>query len=137
MKIITYNVNGIRAAMGKDLVGWLKAANPDVLCLQETKAHIEQVEPEIKTLNYKHSYWSSAEKKGYSGVATFLNQKPMNVIKGLDIPKYDNEGRVVWTQHQYFDLYNIYFPNGGSGEERACACDADAGRSPARSHRRR
>lgn len=118
IRLATWNVNGIRACYEKNLLDFVQKQNPDILCLQETKAHIDQVEPEIKTLTFKHSFWSSAEKKGYSGVATFLNQKPMNTIKGIDIPKYDNEGRIVWTQHQYFDLYNIYFPNGASGPER-------------------
>lgn len=117
-RIVTWNVNGIRAAYEKELPSFIEKTKPDILCLQETKAHIDQVEPEIKTLGYKNSYWSSAEKKGYSGVATFMNQTPINVIKGIDKPAYDNEGRVVWTQHQLFDLYNIYFPNGASGAER-------------------
>jgi len=117
-RIVTWNVNGIRACYDKTLTSFIDKQKPDILCLQETKAHIDQVEPDIQRLGYKHSYWSSAEKKGYSGVATFLNQKPINVIKGIDIPAYDNEGRIVWTQHQYFDLYNIYFPNGASGPER-------------------
>jgi len=117
-RIITWNVNGIRACYEKTLPEFIAKAKPDVLCLQETKAHFDQVELEIQTLNFKNSFWSSAEKKGYSGVATFLNYKPINVIKGIDCPAYDKEGRIVWTQHQYFDLYNIYFPNGSSGVER-------------------
>lgn len=118
VRIVTWNVNGVRACFEKNLPDFIQQNKPDILCLQETKAHIDQVESEIRLLGYKHSYWSSAERKGYSGVATFLNQKPINVIKGIDIPKYDLEGRIVWTQHQHFDLYNIYFPNGGSGPER-------------------
>lgn len=117
-RIVTWNVNGVRACYEKTLPDFIEKNKPDILCLQETKAHIDQVEPEIRTLGYKHSYWSSAERKGYSGVATFLNEAPINVIKGIDKPSYDNEGRIVWTQHQHFDLYNIYFPNGGSGGER-------------------
>jgi len=117
-RIVTWNVNGIRACYDKTLMSFIDKHKPDILCLQETKAHYDQVEPDIQKLNFKHSYWSSAEKKGYSGVATFLNQKPINVIKGIDIPSYDSEGRIVWTQHQFFDLYNIYFPNGASGPER-------------------
>lgn len=117
-RIVTWNVNGVRACYEKTLLDFIDKHKPDILCLQETKAHIDQVEPEIRTLGYKNSYWSSAERKGYSGVATFMNQSPINVIKGIDKPSYDNEGRIVWTQHQHFDLYNIYFPNGGSGRER-------------------
>lgn len=117
-KIVTWNVNGIRACYEKNLADFIEKQKPDILCLQETKAHIDQVEPEIRTLGYKNSYWSSAERKGYSGVATFMNQTPINVIKGIDKSIYDNEGRIVWTQHQFFDLYNIYFPNGGASDER-------------------
>lgn len=117
-RIVTWNVNGIRACYEKTLTDFIQQNKPDILCLQETKAHLEQVEPEIRTLGFKNSYWSSAERKGYSGVATFMNQTPINVIRGIDKPIYDNEGRIVWTQHQHFDLYNIYFPNGASGVER-------------------
>ncbi|MFN3453395.1 MAG: exodeoxyribonuclease III [Pseudobdellovibrio sp.] len=117
-RIITWNVNGVRACYEKNLMDFVNTLRPDILCLQETKAHIEQVEPDIQKLGFKHSYWSSAERKGYSGVATFLNEDPIHVIKGIDKPAYEREGRVVWTQHQFFDLYNIYFPNGGSGAER-------------------
>ncbi len=117
-RIATWNVNGIRACYEKNLTEFIAQYQPDIFCVQETKAHIDQVETEIKLLNYKYSFWSSAEKKGYSGVATFLNQKPMNVLRGIDKPEYDNEGRIVWTQHELFDVYNIYFPNGASGPER-------------------
>lgn len=91
---------------------------PDILCLQETKAHQEQVEENARKLGYKEAYWSSAIRKGYSGVATFLNEEPLDVKKGWGIKEYDSEGRIVMTAHPDFDLYNIYFPNGGSGEER-------------------
>lgn len=118
MKIVSWNVNGIRACSKKGLLEFVDSEKPDVLCLQETKAHIEQVEESLRTLGYAEGYWSSAQKKGYSGVATFLNQKPKSVAKGIDISAYDNEGRFVITDHGDFLLYNIYFPNGGSGEER-------------------
>lgn len=118
MKIISWNVNGIRACYKKDLVGFVERENPDVFCIQETKAHIDQVEEEARTLRRQHSYWSSAVKKGYSGVATFVNQEPALIEKGFGFHEYDSEGRIVMTDHGAFDLYNIYFPNGGSGEER-------------------
>ena len=118
IKLVTWNVNGIRASYDKGLKQFVEEAKPDILCLQETKAHKEQVEPAKQTLGYEHNYWSSAEKKGYSGVATFLNEKPKKVVTTLDNPAYEKEGRIVCTQHKEFDLYNIYFPNGGSGEER-------------------
>jgi exodeoxyribonuclease-3 len=118
VKIISWNVNGIRACYKKDLVGFLQRENPDVFCVQETKAHIDQVEEEARTLGRNHSYWSSAVRKGYSGVATFVNQEPPLIEKGIGFHEYDSEGRIVMTDHGAFDLYNIYFPNGGSGEDR-------------------
>lgn len=117
-KIVTWNVNGIRACFDKNLPQFVEEVRPDILCLQETKAHLEQTEPEIQSLGYKNYFWSSAVRKGYSGVATFSNKKPFDVMKGIDKPEYDSEGRIVWTQYPEFDLYNIYFPNGGSGQER-------------------
>jgi exodeoxyribonuclease-3 len=118
VKIISWNVNGIRACYKKDLVGFLQRENPDVFCVQETKAHIDQVEEEARTLGRNHSYWSSAVRKGYSGVATFVNKEPALIEKGIGFHEYDSEGRIVMTDHGAFDLYNIYFPNGGSGEDR-------------------
>lgn len=118
MKIISWNVNGIRACYKKNLLGFVKEQKADFLCLQETKAHIDQVEEEAKMLGYQQSYWSSAVRKGYSGVATFTNQKLVANNKGWGQPEYDTEGRIVVTSTSHFDLYNIYFPNGGSGDER-------------------
>lgn len=118
IKLVTWNVNGIRASYDKGLKQFIEKNKPDILCLQETKAHKDQVDSAKQTLGYEHNYWSSAERKGYSGVATFLNEKPKKVITTLDNPTYEKEGRIVCTQHEEFDLYNIYFPNGGSGEER-------------------
>lgn len=118
LKLVTWNVNGIRASHDKGLSQFVKEQSPDILCLQETKAHKEQVEPAKRTLGFDFDYWSSAERKGYSGVATFLKEKPKRVLTSIDNPAYEREGRIVWTQHPEFDLYNIYFPNGGSGEER-------------------
>lgn len=119
MKIVTWNVNGIRAAHKKGLADFVVNEAPDILCLQETKAHREQVETEAQTLGYGHAYWSSATRKGYSGVATFMHDRPVGEVKlGWGQTEYDSEGRIVITDHGPFLLYNIYFPNGGSGEER-------------------
>lgn len=118
MKIVTWNVNGIRACYKKNLMEFVQSNKPDILCLQETKAHIDQVEPEARMLEFSESHWSSAQRKGYSGVATFLRNPPKSVQLGMGIPEYDNEGRIVVTDHNDFVLFNIYFPNGGSGEER-------------------
>lgn len=118
MKIVSWNVNGIRAASKKGLLEFIEKEKPDILCLQETKAHLEQVEDAIRKLGYAEAFWSSAIRKGYSGVATFTNMKPAAVNLGIGYKEYDSEGRIVATQFPKFDLYNIYFPNGGSGEER-------------------
>lgn len=118
MKIITWNVNGIRACYKKNLADFIQEQQPDVLCLQETKAHIEQVEPPVQNLGFPFHSWSSAQRKGYSGVATFAKKTPLETTKGIGIAEYDNEGRFVITDHGAFVLFNIYFPNGGSGDER-------------------
>ncbi len=118
LKIVSWNVNGIRACAKKGLQNFLQAESPDIFCVQETKAHIEQVEPQVRELGYSSSYWSSAQRKGYSGVASFFHENPLHVEKGIGLSEYDNEGRIVWSVHPQFDLYNIYFPNGGSGDER-------------------
>ncbi len=118
MKIITYNVNGIRAAMGKDLVGWINQTKPDVLCLQEVKATPDQVAvAEFETLGYHH-YWYPAQKKGYSGVAIFTKIKPNNVEYGCGIEEYDFEGRVIRVDFDDISVMSVYHPSGSSGEER-------------------
>lgn len=118
VKLVSWNVNGIRACGKKGLSQFVQTEKPDILCLQEVKANIDQCEEDLRTLGYKHSYWSSAIRKGYSGVATFAHLEPKNVKKGIEIQEYEAEGRIVLTEHQAFDLYNIYFPNGGSGDVR-------------------
>lgn len=118
MKIVSWNLNGIRACHKKGLVDFVKTEKPDIFCVQETKAHIDQVEDEAKHLGYKHFYWSSAVRKGYSGVATFTDLVPAHMNIGWGQDEYSSEGRIVMTDHGAFDLYNIYFPNGGSGDER-------------------
>jgi len=119
MKIISWNVNGIRAAQKKGFCEFVERESPDLLCLQETKAHRDQVEPILcaPTPDYM-SYWSSATRKGYSGTATYCKEEPLKVETGIGIPKFDSEGRFVITHHKNFILYNVYFPNGGSGDER-------------------
>lgn len=118
MKIVTYNVNGIRAAMGKDLVGWINQTNPDVLCLQEVKATPEQVVvAEFETLGYYH-YWYPAQKKGYSGVAIFTKIKPKHVEYGCGIAEYDFEGRIIRADFDEISVMSVYHPSGSSGEER-------------------
>ena len=112
MKIISYNVNGIRAALKKDFVGWLKAANPEVLCLQETKAVEEQVDmSEIEALGYNH-YWFSAQKKGYSGVAILSKVVPKHVEFGTGIDHIDFEGRVIRADFEHCSVISLYLPSG-------------------------
>jgi exodeoxyribonuclease III len=118
MKIISWNVNGIRAAEKKGLVEFVKREQPDLFCVQETKCHKEQLSSELLTMLGYKSFWSCATRKGYSGVATYCREEPLDVQYGIGIPEYDSEGRIVVTRHPEFLLYNIYFPNGGSGDER-------------------
>lgn len=118
MKIISWNVNGIRACYKKGLTDFLNSEKPDIFCVQETKAHIEQVEEGARKLGLDFSYWSSALRKGYSGTATYSRAEPKGVQLGWGVQEYDSEGRIVLTDHGEFELYNIYFPNGGSGEPR-------------------
>ena len=118
MKIITYNVNGIRAAMNKGLIGWLQATQPDVLCVQEIKATPDQVNvSEFEALGYHH-YWYPAEKKGYSGVAIFSKRKPDHVEYGCGIGAYDAEGRVIRADYGDLSVMSVYHPSGSSGDER-------------------
>lgn len=118
MKLYSWNVNGIRAAEKKGFLDWVKTANADIVCLQETKAHADQLSKEILESHGYHTIWHSAEKRGYSSVATFCRNKPLYEQKGLGIEKFDREGRVIITEHENFLLYNIYFPNGQRDQER-------------------
>lgn len=118
MKIISWNVNGIRAAQKKGFLDWLDKTSPDILCVQETKAHPDQLDALLLNPKGYHVSWNSAEKKGYSGVATFTKKKPVNVRTGFGIPSFDSEGRLLLTEFPEFTLLNIYFPNGGRGPER-------------------
>lgn len=119
MKIITYNVNGIRAAIKKGWIDWLKAAAPDVICIQEIKASPDQV-PEaayLEQLGY-HLYWYPAQKKGYSGTAIFSKIVPKNVVYGCGMEDYDFEGRVIRLDFPTWSVISIYFPSGTTGDVR-------------------
>jgi len=117
-RIISYNVNGIRAALKKGLVDWLKASKSDVFCIQETKANKDQVElEEIEALGY-HTYWFSAQKKGYSGVAIFTKEKPNHVEYGMGTELYDFEGRVIRADYDGYSVISVYMPSGSSGDIR-------------------
>jgi exodeoxyribonuclease-3 len=118
VKIISWNVNGIRAVLKKGFIESVKEMNPDILCLQETKAHPEQVDHELKNLGYEYEYWNSAEKKGYSGTAVFSKIKPISVSYGLGIEKHDTEGRVITCEFEKYFLVTVYTPNSKRGLER-------------------
>ncbi len=113
MKIISYNVNGIRAALKKGFIDWLKAANPDVICIQETKAHKEQLDLEIfKNAGYPYHYWFSAQKKGYSSVAVLCKKEPNYVEYGTGIETMDFEGRNLRVDFDDISIMSMYLPSG-------------------------
>ncbi|MGJ8724930.1 MAG: exodeoxyribonuclease III [Roseibacillus sp.] len=114
MKLISWNVNGVRACLKKGLADFLAAENPDVLCLQETKAREEQVELPLEFGGYR-SYWNSAEKAGYSGTAIFTKTEPISVTHGLGIAEHDTEGRVLTAEYEGFYLVTVYTPNSKDG----------------------
>jgi len=118
MRIISYNVNGIRAALKKGFIDWLKTNPADIICLQETKATRDDVDlKQFEALGFHH-YWYSAQKKGYSGVAVFSKIKPDNVVYGNGHSASDDEGRVLQLDFGDIRLINAYFPSGTSGDER-------------------
>tara|TARA_B110000003_G_scaffold42848_2_gene40237 strand:- start:47548 stop:48309 length:762 start_codon:yes stop_codon:yes gene_type:complete len=113
MKIISYNVNGIRAAIKKGMLEWLQSANPDVICIQETKAQQNQVDAEaIKSAGYLYQYWFSAQKKGYSGVAIFCKEKPNHIEFGTGIETMDFEGRNLRVDFDKVSVMSMYLPSG-------------------------
>ncbi len=118
IKIISWNVNGIRAMHKKGLIDWVAKTQPDILCLQETKAHEEQLPKELINIDGYNSYFCSGEKKGYSGVAIYSKEKPLSIKKGFGIDKFDNEGRILIAEYPGFILSNIYYPNGKASPER-------------------
>ena len=118
LRIKCWNINGIRASWKKGLPEWMEKDNPDIICFQETKAQPDQLGDEIKNFKDYKSYFFSAEKKGYSGVAVYTKKEPLRVNMGLNDPLFDNEGRVLEMEFDNFILFNVYFPNGGRGPER-------------------
>jgi len=108
--IVTWNVNGIRAAVGHGMLDWLEKCQPDILCLQETKAHPDQLDEEVLSPNGYTTHWVSAEKKGYSGTAAFVKKEPVS-ISILGKKKFDSEGRVQILEYKAFTIVNAYFPN--------------------------
>lgn len=113
LNLYSWNVNGLRAAHKKGFLDWLTAARPDILCLQETKCSPDQLDDSLRRPPGYQSYWASAEKKGYSGVALYTQREPRDVQIGLGIPEFDREGRTIVADYGDFVLLNAYFPNGG------------------------
>ena len=116
MKIISWNINGIRSA-DEDFLDFINKENPDILCLQEIKASPEQLEPKLKKIKGYFSYFNSAEKKGYSGVAVYTKEEPISEEHNLDIERFDKEGRIIKMDFSDFILINIYLPHGGRQKE--------------------
>ena len=109
MKIISWNVNGIRAVIKKGFYDFMNDENPDIICVQETKAHKEQVDLHLP--NYPYQYWNSAVKKGYSGTAIFSKVEPLNCINDIGIDQHDQEGRVITLEFEKYYLITVYTPN--------------------------
>ncbi len=112
MKIISWNVNGIRAAAKKGFLEWLNQYSPDIVCLQEIKVQKDQLDENVLNPDGYFTYWHSAERKGYSGTAILSKIKPINITFDLGMEEFDVEGRVILAEYESFLLYNIYFPNG-------------------------
>ena len=118
MKIVSYNVNGIRSALNKGLLDWIKTDNADIYCFQELKANLEDIDTAaFESLGY-HGYWYPAQKKVYSGVGIITKLKPNEVHYGCGLEQADVEGRVLQLRFDHFYLVNTYFPSGSSGDER-------------------
>jgi len=118
MKIITWNVNGLRAVLGKGALNWAWEQSPDVLCLQEVKSRPNQLTADqAESLRLPYT-WNPAQRPGYSGVVTFHKDPPLGIQMGMGQPKFDREGRLISTLHPGFRLFNVYFPSGQRGNDR-------------------
>ena len=115
--LISWNVNGIRAVLKKDFAQWFAEVQPDMLCLQETKARPEQVDLPLEFAGY-HQYWNAAEKPGYSGTLILTKEKPLSVVNGIGIDQHDTEGRVITAEYEDFYLITVYTPNAQNGLKR-------------------
>jgi exodeoxyribonuclease III len=118
-QLVSWNVNGLRAAMRKGFLEWFENAQPDVLCLQETKIQAHQLtEDMLHPPGGYHTYYSHALRPGYSGVALWSRTEPLNVVEGFGVAEFDNEGRTLMAEYEDFILYGMYYPNGTSGDLR-------------------
>ena len=118
VSIVSYNVNGIRAAARKGFFEWLQAKQPDIVCLQEIKANIDQLQDDWIHPEGYHTFWHSAEKKGYSGTAILTKEKPINVSKESGLDHYDKEGRILRADYDGYSVISLYVPSGSSGDHR-------------------
>jgi exodeoxyribonuclease III len=118
IKLLSWNVNGIRAVHKKGFLEWLAGESPDILCIQETKAGVEQLPGELIEAPGYGAYWHSARRKGYSGVAVYTREQPKRVETSLGADEHDAEGRFLRLDYSDFTLFNVYFPNGKSGSDR-------------------
>jgi exodeoxyribonuclease-3 len=118
INLMSFNVNGLRAAQRKGFLEWLHTAQPDVLGVQETKCHPDQLDEELRRPEGYHTYWAAAERKGYSGVALYSRREPLDVQIGLGIPDYDREGRTIVADYGDFVFITAYFPNGSRDHSR-------------------
>jgi exodeoxyribonuclease III len=118
IRLLSWNVNGIRAAYKKGFLDWLGAESPDILCVQETKAQVDQIPRELREPEGYTSHWNYASKKGYSGVAVYTKENPVAVHSSMGIERFDAEGRFLRLDFSDFVLFNVYFPNGKMGPER-------------------
>ncbi len=117
-KLLSWNVNGIRAVYKKGFLDWFASVSPDILALQETKAHPSQLDDALREVTGYKSYWVAAEKKGYSGLAVYSKVEPLEVSYGLGLPEFDVEGRVLTVEYPALTFINAYFPSGTTGPER-------------------
>ena len=118
LDIVSWNINGLRAAYKKGFLGFIQEYDFDIICLQEIKARKQQLPEELADLHPYHSYFFPAQKPGYSGVAVYTKKKPEKAGKGFGIPRFDREGRVLWLDYGRFILFNAYMPNGGRDKQR-------------------
>jgi exodeoxyribonuclease-3 len=121
MKIISYNINGIRSGISKGFLDWLQIVDCDIICLQEIKATEDQIDvAAFSSLGYSYSYWFPAQKKGYSGVAILSKKQPSHVQLGFGNFSHDDEGRIIRLDIDDVTIVNVYIPSGSSGQERQC-----------------
>jgi exodeoxyribonuclease-3 len=118
LRLLCWNVNGIRSVRNKGFLEWLSAESPDILSIQETKAQPDQLDDELKTPAGYYTYWNYPERKGYSGVAIYTKEMPLNVRYDIGETALDLEGRVIAAEYPEFTLFNIYYPNGKKDQER-------------------